>query len=332
MVSTKTRIPLVSVIIPACNAENTISQAIKAVKAQDYPSDSFEVIVVDDGSSDATALIAEAEGVKVIKQSNQGAAAARNRGAKVAKGKLILFTDADCEPVPNWIATMVTRFEDAKVAAVKGAYLTRQTKLTPRFVQLEYEDKYQRMRRFETIDFIDTYSAGFRHDVFINEGGYDTSFPSASVEDQEFSFRLAKKGYRMVFEPGAIVFHRHAQSLSDYFKKKFKIGYWKVFLLLKHPEKVVADSHTPQTLKIQMLIACIIIATAIILAAFGVGLWLILASMLIYLVLDLPLVSASVKKDPLPALLAPVYTFVRSVALGAGMLKGLLDFVILKKR
>ena len=58
-------------------------------------------------------------------------------------------------------------------------------------------------RRRTQIDFIDTYSAGYRREIFLENGGFDPIFTTASVEDQEFSFRLAQKGYRLVFVPGA---------------------------------------------------------------------------------------------------------------------------------
>ncbi len=112
-----------------------------------------------------------------------------------------MFTDADCAPAPTWVAALSAVFHDPTVAGARGVYRTREHGLVPRFVQLEYSSKYERITRSETIDFIDTYSAAYRHDVFMAIRGFDVAFPTPSVEDQEFSFRLARKGYKLVFAP-----------------------------------------------------------------------------------------------------------------------------------
>ena len=153
-----------------------------------------------------------------------------------------------------------------RVAGAKGTYLTGQRAVVARFTQLEYEDRYDRMVGVETIDFIDTYSAAYRRDIFLANGGFDTTFLAASVEDQEFSFRLAEKGYRLVFVPAAKVFHRHNHTLSAYTRRKFFIGYWKVLVTRRHPGRAVKDSHTPQALKLQMGLAAVT-AAALLVAA-----------------------------------------------------------------
>ena len=118
-------------------------------------------------------------GVRLITQANAGPAAARNRGVLEAQGTIILFTDDDCVPMPDWLDVMLRPFQDPDVVGVKGVYRTRQKRLMARFVQLEYEDRYRLMAGLPFIDFIDTYSAAFRRDRFLEISGYDTSFPVA---------------------------------------------------------------------------------------------------------------------------------------------------------
>ena len=160
-----------------------------------------------------------------------------------------MFTDADCVPAFDWIAQMSTPFNDVDLAGAKGVYRTAQPELTARFVQLEYEDKYERMLGSTHIDFVDTYSAAYRRDVFLAMGGFDTTFPGATVEDQEFSFRLTEAGYRLAFIPKARVWHIHDRSLIEYARRKYLIGYWKPAVTHKHPGKLLQDSHTPQSRK-----------------------------------------------------------------------------------
>ena len=169
--------PLYSVIVPAYQAAGSLGLCLDALNAQTVARDLYEVIVVDDGSTDGTGEIAQQAGARVITQRNAGPAAARNAGAAAGRGDLLLFTDADCAPVPGWIAALAVPFADERVAGAKGTYLTSQRALVPRFTQLEYEDRYDRMAGVESIDFVDTYSAAYRRDIFLANGGFDTPFP-----------------------------------------------------------------------------------------------------------------------------------------------------------
>ncbi|MBI2467114.1 MAG: glycosyltransferase family 2 protein [Candidatus Rokubacteria bacterium] len=99
--STVAASPLASVVIPAYDAEATLPACLAALARQSLAPERFEVIVVDDGSTDATAQVAERAGVRVVRlPANAGPAAARNRGAQAARGEVLVFTDADCEPTP----------------------------------------------------------------------------------------------------------------------------------------------------------------------------------------------------------------------------------------
>ncbi|MBW1770620.1 MAG: glycosyltransferase family 2 protein, partial [Deltaproteobacteria bacterium] len=151
----------ISVIIPVYNGGDKLQKCISALKRQ-KTSRPYELIIVDDGSTDGGLQKVKEDGFKVFRQANQGPAAARNLGVANANGKIVLFTDADCEPTEDWIEQMVRHLEDPSISAVKGSYLTKQKGIVPRFVQLEYESKYERMKKDRYIDFIDTYAAGFK--------------------------------------------------------------------------------------------------------------------------------------------------------------------------
>lgn len=175
----------VSIIIPTFNGASRIGNCLDALLKQTHNCDT-EILVVNDGYTDETAdVVARYPRVRLINQANAGPAAARNHGAKEAKGTIILFTDDDCVPTPDWLRSMIAPFENPEVVGVKGVYRSSQRSLMARFVQLEYEDRYRLMARLPSIDFIDTYSAGFRIDRFLEMKGYDTSFPVACAEDAE---------------------------------------------------------------------------------------------------------------------------------------------------
>ena len=323
---------MISVVIPAQNAASTIAACLTALQQQTVTADTYEVIVVDDGSTDETAVLATNHGATVIRHSQRrGAAAARNSGIQAAQGAIICFTDADCQPDPDWVAQISQPLcQQPDIIGSKGIYGSRQRQLVARFVQIEYEDKYDLLQGQETIDFIDTYSAAYRRDVLLANDGFDENV--YYVEDQELSFRLAARGYKMVFQPAARVFHHHSDTLVKYGRKKFQIGYWKAQIIRRFPNRAVKDSHTPQVLKLQMLLVA---AWLGLLPAWLLGqlLWppgaflaagLLLLTLLLFLATTIPFVKKAWSKDRAVALASPPLLAVRALALGLGYGWGLL--------
>ncbi len=315
----------ISVIIPAYNAAQTLGECLDALRKQTVPREAYEVIVVDDGSTDETHLVAQSGGARVIRQDNSGPAAGRNAGIATSKGDLILFTDADCVPAADWIERMVEPLADPEISGSKGVYRTRQSSLAARFIQVEYEDRYDHTARQQYVDFIDTYAAGYRRRLLVDMGGFSTGFPLASVEDQELSFRLAEAGHRMVFCPGAIVFHRHPESWIRYARRKFKIGYWKTLVLHLHPSKVWRDSHTPWNLKVQMVLAA---ASAPLVALAPISLkmaWAAGAVGAMFAATALPFLQKAWRRDRPVAWISLPALYVRAWSLGLGLAAGKLS-------
>jgi lipopolysaccharide/colanic/teichoic acid biosynthesis glycosyltransferase/glycosyltransferase involved in cell wall biosynthesis len=317
---------LMSVIVPAYNAQGTLGSCLAALQDQSLPRDRYEVVVVDDGSTDRTAEVARQYETDLLHQPHAGPAAARNRGAQAARGEILLFTDADCTPAHDWIERMTEPFCDAEVVGARGVYRTHQAEPVARFVQLEYEDRYVRTSRQETIDFVDTYSAAYRRDVFLANGGFDTTFPTASVEDQEFSFRLARKGYRLLFVPQAVVYHRHDATLGEYWRRKYGIGYWKALLLRWHPERAVQDSHTPQVLKVQIGLAGLLGVFLVLTPFWSPVRWLALVAAAFFFLTIVPFLIRVLGQDAAIAAAIPFLLVVRALALGSGLAAGLLRF------
>ena len=315
----------VSIIIPTFNGAARIGKCLEALAPQAGPINA-EILVVDDGSSDATGeVVSRYPGVRLISQSNAGPAAARNRGALEAKGTIILFTDDDCVPTCEWLAAMIRPFEDPDVVGVKGAYRTLQKSLVARFVQADYEDRYRLMTRLPEIDFVDTYSAAFRRDRFLEMNGYDTSFPVACAEDIELSYRMSERGWKMKFVPTAIVYHTHPDAFWLYMKKKYKFAHWRMLALRKNPRKTLKDSHTPQVMKLQLLFApALVLAICfdlVIRPAVPASLLVCLA----FLLSTLPFAGRAIRRDGLVGLLSPFLLAARSCAQVLGVTTGLLS-------
>jgi len=314
-----------SIIIPAYNASNTIGKCLYSLLNQSIPKERYEIIVVDDGSTDGTAEIIKNLPIRYLWQHNQGPATARNRGANEAKGEIILFTDADCVPEYNWIEEMVKPFNDPEVMAVKGAYKTQQKALTARFAQIEFEERFEMLKKAETIDMVDTYSAAYRKSVFLSFGGFDPSFPVANNEDTELSYKMSKAGYKMVFKPDAIVYHlNHPDSLKKYTRLKFWRGYWKMMVYKRYPEKMLKDSYTPQSLKLQIMFTFLSLITLPFLS-FPPNLlsYLSLGAMIFFLLTILPFVTLALKRDFQVGILSPFFLFLRALSLGLGIIWGI---------
>lgn len=314
--------PFVSVIIPAYNAATTIGKCLDALQHQTYPRERYEVIVVDDGSRDATAAVVQGYGVSYLYQRNTGPATARNRGAQAARGGIILFTDADCVPALDWLEEMAAALKPAEVAAVKGVYRNGGKSLWTRFAQIEFLERYRLLARHAAIDMIDTYAAGFKKDIFLAFGGFDTSFPVPNNEDTDLSYRMSRKGCKMVFNPNAIVWHLgHPDTMQKYARTKFLRGYWRMVVYEKHASKMIKDSYTPQTLKLQILLALLALCSLLLAPLspgpmFGATLLFLAA----FLGASAPFMALAFRQDRAVGLLSPFFLLVRAEAIGLGAL------------
>ena len=326
-----------SVIVPVYNGAETIVRCLNALVRQSIASERYEIIVVDDGSNDATSdnILRWQQQVEplhftLIQKENGGAASARNHGAEIAKAPLLFFTDSDCAPTAKWIQTLAAPFADTEVVGVKGSYLTDQTELMAKFVQSEYEDRYDRMGRHAQIDFIDTYSAAYRRNIFHENNGFDTSF--AFNEDQEFSFRLSEKGYRLLFVPEAQVYHYHNHSVGQYWRRKFNTGFWKSLITRAYPQHMVQDTHTPQVLKLQIILVGMLLGVGVLsFAGFfwppARWLWGLLGAIIIgFLFTTVPFERKLYQRSLRLALIGPFFLLIRALSLGCGFLLGTIHF------
>jgi len=312
-----------SIVIPTYNGRAKIGACLDALLPQ-VRGKSVEILVVDDGSCDETSVeVLKRSDVRLITQRNAGPAAARNRGASEASGRILLFTDDDCVPSSNWLDMILAPFADGEVVAAKGVYRTRQRQLVARFVQAEYEDKYRLMTTATSIDFVDTYSAGFRRDRFLEMNGYDTSFPVACAEDVELSYRMSARGWLMKFVPSAIVFHTHPATLLGYLRKKYKFAFWRMYAVDKNPSKRIKDSHTPQMMKAQLLFVPALVSAILLDLATRPRVSCSVVLLGVFLLSTAPFTLRVARKDPLISVLSPLFLAARSVAQFLGVLAGI---------
>ncbi len=215
---------------------------------------------------------------------------------------------------------MTTPFRDASVSAVKGAYRTKQRAVVARFAQAEFESRYRKLMKAGFVDVVFSYSAGLRRSVFRDLDGFDTSFPNPDNEDTELSYRLARTGSRIVFNPAAIVYHRHPDTLWKYLSKKYSRAYWRAIVYRRYPDKAIKDSYTPQTLKLQILSIYLALAALPFVPISGVALYLSGLGLGAFLLSMLPFLTSLPASDVARIVASPALLLLRALFMGAGLL------------
>ncbi|HWP58449.1 MAG TPA: glycosyltransferase [Candidatus Acidoferrales bacterium] len=226
--------PKVSVIVCAYNAERTLEPCLASLEKLRYPN--YEVIVVNDGSTDATRQIAERHpSVRLINQENRGLSAARNVGLRASTGVLIAYTDSDCVADPDWLAYMVARFLSTDFAAVGGPNLSPpDDSLVASSVAVSPGAPTHVLLDDEIAEHIPGCNMAFRREALEAIGGFDPIFRAAG-DDVDLCWRLQNQGYSIGFSPAAVVWHFRRNTVRDYLKQQRGYGKAETLLYFKHP-------------------------------------------------------------------------------------------------
>jgi glycosyltransferase involved in cell wall biosynthesis len=221
----------VSVVIPTFNRVDLLEKQLQATLNQTIADFTYEVIVVNDGSTDQTeALLTNYQqhysNLIVVHQENSGPAVARNTGVSVAKGPIIAFTDDDTMVSPTWIEEIKMAFHQYKMVALQGKTLTNRSARTPFTHQIE-NLSYRNL----TV----TCNAAVLKDAFQQVGGFSTLFPFAHNEDTELTWKLNRIG-NIKFVPTVVAYHPPIQKTfwSQLRRMRFLESEFTLFRL--HPE------------------------------------------------------------------------------------------------
>ena len=319
-----------SVIVPVYNGEETIVQCVESALKQNFEGE-YEVIVVNDGSTDQTeARVKKSKDVKLISQPNKGPAAARNRGALEAKGEFIVFMDDDCAAEKDWLREMLKPFADQEVVGVQGRYKNAQKEFIAQLIQLEIEERYEKLKKQKYVDHIGTYSAAYRRETFLAVKGFDEKFPIASGEDIDLSYRLAERGHKLVFNWNAIVWHQHPVSVLHYYQVKFWRAYWRVRMYSKHKQKIMQDSYTSQNVKLQIGLCYVFFVGLGGLFFTSKARFIVVLTALAWVVSILKFWRFALRKRPLVGIISPVFLALRTFVFAAGFAYGVFREVLLK--
>jgi len=227
--------PFFSVVICSCNGSLTIKECLEGLMKLNYPF--YEVIVINDGSTDATPIIAAEFDVKLISTPNQGLSAARNLGASVAKGEIISYIDDDAIPDPDWLLYLATSFLNTNCAAVGGPNIApNEVTFIADCVDHSPGSPSHVLFTDMEAEHIPGCNFSIRKAALNELGGFDPQFRAAG-DDVDLCWRIVDAGFKIGFNPGAMVFHHRRRTIRSYWKQQFGYGKAEALLERKWPQK-----------------------------------------------------------------------------------------------
>ena len=233
---TKATWPRVSVVVCAYNAADTLEDNLASIDKLTYPD--FEIIVVNDGSRDATGDIARRHPrVRLVEIPNSGLSAARNVGLAEATGEIVAYTDSDTRVDPDWLTFLVQPFLNSDVVGSGG----------PNVVPKDDSPIAQCIARApggpthvllddRTAEHVPGCNMAFRRDALLAIGGFNPVYLRAG-DDVDVCWRLQSRGWKIGFAPAALVWHHHRSSIQAYWRQQVGYGEGETWLMAHHPEK-----------------------------------------------------------------------------------------------
>jgi len=212
----------VSVIVPVRNGARTLGALLHSLKAQTLAADRFEVIVVDNDSTDATAEVAVRAGVELVTEPIANRSRARNRGAAAARSRRYAFIDADCVADAGWLATLL---ECAHSAALVAGEVTLRVGERPNAIE-----RFERMWRFGQREWVEEQGWAATANLLVDAeafhavGGFDASYRHIG-EDADFCLRARAAGYGLGYCAEARVAHEGERELRPFLRRLFLHGY-----------------------------------------------------------------------------------------------------------
>ncbi|MDH3602392.1 MAG: glycosyltransferase, partial [Candidatus Tectomicrobia bacterium] len=227
--------PDISVVVCSYNGSRTIRDTFESLAHLDYPA--FEVIVVDDGSTDATADIAREYGFQLISTEHQGLSHARNVGVQAARGEIVAYLDDDAYADPHWLTYLALTFLHTDHVGVGGPNLppphdgplaacVANAPGCPTHVLLSDREA----------EHIPGCNMAFRKTALQSIDGFDPQFQTAG-DDVDVCWRLRQRGWTLGFHPAAVVWHHRRNSIRAYWQQQYGYGRAEALLEQKWPEK-----------------------------------------------------------------------------------------------
>jgi cellulose synthase/poly-beta-1,6-N-acetylglucosamine synthase-like glycosyltransferase/peptidoglycan/xylan/chitin deacetylase (PgdA/CDA1 family)/spore germination protein YaaH len=251
-------LPSLAVIVPAYNEQTVVAATVRSVLAAAPPGlEDFEVVVVDDGSSDDTAGVVRREfagdpRVRLIVKANGGKASALAAGIAATRAEVVVVIDADTVLAPEALGLLARRFGDPAVGAVAGnARVGNRVTLMTRFQALEYLTSQNLDRRaFEVLNAIPVVPGaigGWRRTALLAAGGFDGD---TLAEDADATLKIQRLGWRVLYEPAAIAWTEAPEGVRPFMKQRFRWMFGTLQAAFKHH----AGEKAPQARRLDLMV------------------------------------------------------------------------------
>ena len=233
--------PKISVIVCTYNGARTLHECLSALAALDYPD--YEVIVINDGSTDDTAAIARDYSVRLINQSNKGLSAARNTGLAASDGEIVAYIDDDAFPHRYWLGYLAAAFGCSSHVGLGGPNLPPAGDgFVAECVAAAPGNPLHVLLSDELAEHIPGCNMAYRKAALVAIGGFDPRFRAAG-DDVDICWRLQDRGWTIGFCPTAVVWHHRRNSVRAYWKQQYGYGKAEAQLEKKWPQRCNALGH-----------------------------------------------------------------------------------------
>ena len=233
--------PRISVVVCTYNGARTIRDCFEGLERLAYPD--YEVIVVDDGSTDATAAIAREYDCRLIQTENRGLSNARNTGLGAATGEIVAYIDDDAYPDPHWLIYLAASFRSTAHAAVGGPNIapSGDGPIAECIARAPGGPVHVLLSDCQA-EHIPGCNMAFRKARLEAIGGFDPLFRTAG-DDVDVCWRLQERGFTLGFSAAAMVWHHRRNSVRTYWKQQMGYGRAEAMLERKWPKKYNGSGH-----------------------------------------------------------------------------------------
>ncbi len=317
--------PRVSIIVPVYNGKAFLKQCLETLMTQDVAV--FEILVVDDGSTDGSADLVKPP-VRLLKTGGRrGAGYARNLGARSASGEVLFFTDADVEAPPDWVRKGLAAMSEHKVLCGGGGYAGP---VRPVFVQQFAHEElvWRRLNHHGYVQTLVSNNLYCRRDLFLSAGGFPESYQAASSEDMEFSWKISQN-HRLWWDAENGVFHNFTGTVRSYCRQQYRFARDAVPMLLGDTTLLRGETHHGKALYVEVAVTGLLLL--------GGGClpwtpWIFLMSFFILLLLNFPFAAFLFRRySAVFVFRALLLTLMRNVSIIAGVIAGVKTGLILSR-
>ena len=235
------KFPRISVVVCSYNGSRTIRDCMEGLLKLDYPD--FEVIVVNDGSTDSTPEIVAEYPFKLINTPNMGLSNARNTGMIAATGEIVAYTDDDAHPDPHWLKYLAAALLKTEHAGIGGPNIApRDDGEIAECVANAPGGPVHVLVSDTEAEHIPGCNMAFRREALKAIGGFDPQYRAAG-DDVDVCWRIQEKGWTLGFSPAAMVWHHRRNSIRDYWRQQKGYGKAEALLERKWADKYNAAGH-----------------------------------------------------------------------------------------